>query len=268
MSLRQRFPTAMILLAVLFVVVQYAPPFVILLALQALILAALIEFYGLGDKAGFKPEPAVGIVFVGLFAVAFAVPGFPLPLALFGGVLFAAFYFVVAVDSPVKLAGFPASFALTLIGPLYIAFTLDHLYLIRMERGPFYIYLLCAAIFMGDSGAFLFGSLLGRHKMTPTASPNKTWEGSLGGLLFAAVGAFAVWMVLLPGIPVGRAVLAGVLSHAVAQISDPLESLFKRAAGVKDSSHILPGHGGFLDRIDSLLLASPFFYYFVRYLWR
>jgi phosphatidate cytidylyltransferase len=268
MSLRQRFPTAMILLAILFVIVQFAPPIVILLALQVLILGALLEFYGLASKAGHKPKAAVGIVFMALFAISVYEPVFPLSMAIYAGLLFTAAFYVVAVDRAELLASFPASIALTLMGPFYIAFTLDHLYLLRMERGPFPVYLLCGAIFMGDSGAMLFGSLWGRHKMTPVASPNKTWEGSVGGLLFAALGALIVKLLLFPDLGFGRAVLAGVLAHAVAQVSDPLESLFKRAAGVKDASRILPGHGGVLDRIDSLLLASPFFYYFIGLIWK
>jgi phosphatidate cytidylyltransferase len=258
----------MILLAILFVVVQYAPPVVILLALQVVILAALFEFYGLAAKAGHRPRAAVGVVLVVLLAVSVYAPAFPLSMAIFVGLLFAALFYVIAVNEAELLPSFPASIAITLLGPIYIAFTLDHLYLIRMERGPYPVYLLCAAIILGDSGAMLFGSLFGRHKMTPVASPNKTWEGSFGGILFAAIGALVVKLLVLPDLAPAQAVIAGVLAHAVAQISDPLESLFKRAAGVKDSSHILPGHGGFLDRIDSLLLASPFFYYFIGYFWK
>jgi phosphatidate cytidylyltransferase len=72
----------------------------------------------------------------------------------------------------------------------------------------------------------------------------------------------------LKGIGLWQAALCGVCVHAVAQLSDPLESLFKRAAGVKDSSNFLPGHGGFLDRIDSMILAAPFYYYFIRFFWK
>jgi phosphatidate cytidylyltransferase len=145
---------------------------------------------------------------------------------------------------------------------------MNYFYLLRLEKGPFYIYFLFAVIFLGDTGAYLFGKLLGRHKMTPMASPNKTWEGSVGGLVFACLGAMAAQQVLLREIGILEAALSGFFVHAVAQLSDPLESLFKRAAGVKDSSNFLPGHGGFLDRIDSLILATPFFYYIIRFFWK
>jgi phosphatidate cytidylyltransferase len=104
--------------------------------------------------------------------------------------------------------------------------------------------------------------------MTPVASPNKSWEGSAGGILFACLGALAARELLLPDVVLWRALLLAVLVHAAAQVSDPLESLFKRAVGVKDSSNVFPGHGGFFDRIDSLILASPLFYYLVGILWK
>jgi phosphatidate cytidylyltransferase len=161
----------------------------------------------------------------------------------------------------------PASLAITAFGALYIGFTLNFLVLIRAERGPVHLYFLFAVIFLGDTGAYLVGKLLGRHKMSPLVSPNKTWEGCFGGLVFAALGAAAVRELLLTSVPLGGAVVCGLAVHAFAQMSDPLESLFKRAAGVKDSSNLLPGHGGFLDRVDSLLLAAPVFYFWILYLW-
>jgi phosphatidate cytidylyltransferase len=81
-------------------------------------------------------------------------------------------------------------------------------------------------------------------------------------------GALAARLILLPAVPVATVVLTALVVHAAAQVSDPLESLFKRAVGVKDSSNSLPGHGGFLDRIDSLILAGPLFYFIVRTIWK
>ncbi len=134
--------------------------------------------------------------------------------------------------------------------------------------GAPYLYFLFAVIFLGDTGAFFIGKPFGKHKMTPVASPNKSWEGSAGGILFACLGAWAAREILFPDLALGKALLIAVLVHAAAQASDPMESLFKRAVGVKDSSNLLPGHGGFLDRIDSLILASPLFYYLVGILWK
>ncbi len=149
-----------------------------------------------------------------------------------------------------------------------MAFPLGFIFWIRQDDGPFCLYFLAAIVFLGDSGAFFIGKPFGRHKMTPIASPNKSWEGSAGGFLFAAAGAVLARFILLPKLSLLTAIVTALVVHAAAQVSDPLESLFKRAVGVKDSSNRLPGHGGFLDRVDSLILASPLFYYIVKLVWK
>lgn len=267
MSLRKRFPTAMIFLAVLFVIIQWAPPVVLFIGLQAVILIALAEFYRLGGRRNLHPSLAAGIPCALLISGAFYFPEIPLGLVLLGVLFLAGLFFLAASRTVEKVVVYPSAIALTVFGAVYISFTMNHIYLIQLEKGPFFLYFFFGVIFLGDSGAYMFGKLWGRHKMTPMASPNKTWEGSIGGLLFAALGAAAGRILLLPELGWGAAVLTGLFLHAVAQVSDPVESLFKRAAGVKDSSNLLPGHGGFLDRIDSLLFAAPFFYYLVRYFW-
>jgi phosphatidate cytidylyltransferase len=175
--------------------------------------------------------------------------------------LIAGFYFVASINSLEKMMHFPKMISLTFFGAIYVSFTLNFIFLIREDYGPFFVYFLLLTIVTGDSAAFAFGKLFGKHPMTPFASPKKTWEGSVMGLLFACVGGVVIHSTLLSETSLWKAIAFAFLIHAVAQISDPLESLFKRASGVKDSSNILPGHGGFLDRIDSLILAAPFFYY-------
>jgi phosphatidate cytidylyltransferase len=268
MSLLKRTFTAAVLLAVVFVFVQYAPRWAFFLFGQAFILAALFEFYNLAGRNGLRPQRPLGVAMVVLVSASFYFRSIPLEVALFGGLLAAGFYLVVAFNSQEKLPHFPAAFAVTALGMLYVSFPLNFLYWIRTDAGPFYLYFLFAVIFLGDTGAFFVGKTVGRNKMTPVASPNKTWEGSAGGFLFAAAGALLARFVLLPAVPVGTAVLTGLVVHAAAQVSDPLESLFKRAVGAKDSSNALPGHGGFLDRIDSLILAGPLFYFIFTYFWK
>ena len=268
MNLLKRTATAAVLLGVLFIVLQYAPGWAFFIFGEAFIIAALLEFYSLTGKKGLKPHKILGILLALLVGLAFYFRAIPLEAALFGGLLIAGVYFVAAVDGPETLAVFPASFAITVLGVVYVSFTLGFLCRIRLEMGPFYLYFLFAVIFLGDTGAFFIGKPFGRHKMTPVASPNKSWEGSAGGFLFALAGAILARRVLLPGVPLITAFLTAIVVHAVAQVSDPLESLFKRAVGVKDSSNALPGHGGFLDRIDSLILAGPLFYFIVKYFWK
>jgi phosphatidate cytidylyltransferase len=268
MSLRKRIPTAIVLIGLLFVICQYAPKVVLYIFQQAFIVAALFEFYNLAERNGLRPQKVLGIGLALLVSPTFYFPSFPLEVALYGGLLVSAVYFVVDFNTQEMLPYFPASFAITTLGTIYLSFPLNFLYKIRHEDGPFYLYFLFSVVFLGDTGAMFIGKAFGRHKMTPIASPNKTWEGSAGGILFAVGGAILAQQVLLRSVPLWRAILCGILVHAVAQVSDPLESLFKRAVGVKDSSNALPGHGGFLDRIDSLILASPLFYFIVKYFWK
>lgn len=268
MSLRKRFPTAVILLALVFVVIQWASALVFFLCLQAIIILSLVEFYNLARKKMLHPQRTVGVFFSLLISASFYFSDLPFELALFGGLLLAGIYFLVAFNTLEKVAVFSGSFAITASGVLYISFTLNHFYPLRVEHGPLYLYFFLAVIFLGDSGAYFIGKTWGSHKMTPTASPNKTWEGGIGGILIASLAALAAGKLLLPQVGLAKAAACGVLVHAVAQVSDPLESLFKRAVGMKDSSGILPGHGGFLDRVDSLILATPFFYYWIRYFWK
>ena len=268
MSLRQRTPTAVVLLGATFAVIQYAPDWGFFLFGQVFILAALLELYKLAERAGLKPQRALGMVMSFLVSLTFLFRAIPLEAAIYVGLLASAFYFVISVNTMEKLAHFPASFAVTVLGMLYLAIPLSFLFWVRMDHGPFYLYFLGGVIFLGDTGAYFIGKPFGRRKMTPIASPNKTWEGSAGGILFALGGAVLAWFVLSLPVPLWRAVLCGLVVHVAAQVSDPLESLFKRAAGVKDSSNFFPGHGGFLDRIDSLILAGPLFYFIVKYFWR
>jgi phosphatidate cytidylyltransferase len=121
-------------------------------------------------------------------------------------------------------------------------------------------------IFVGDTGAYLIGKSVGRHKLAPLASPHKTWEGSVGGIVSACLAGIAAQQIFLPEALLWKAAVFAFVVHAAAQFSDPLESLFKRAAGVKDSSNVLPGHGGFFDRIDSMILAAPLYYYLLQYI--
>jgi phosphatidate cytidylyltransferase len=269
MILLKRLRTAILLLVPLFLIIQYGSPLLLFIVLQAFILAALLEFYGLARKKKLNPQFALGIVITLLIGLSFFFRDvFPLEAALFAAFLLTAVFFVASFRRVEQLPHFTQSITATFFGALYISFPMNFLYLITRERGVYPFYFLCAVIFLGDSGGYLFGKLLGRHKMTPLASPNKTWEGSAGGILFAVLGALAARQLLLREVSLEMALLCGALVHAAAQVSDPLESLFKRAVGVKDSSNFLPGHGGFLDRVDSFLLAAPAFYYFIKFFWK
>lgn len=267
MSVRKRLPIALILLAVVFVWVQFFSRTVFFIALQLLILVTLFEFYNLSRKRKLDTQALAGCVLALIIGFSFFFDIFSFRLALFVCLFLVGAYYVVYINRLEKLPTFAPSIALTFFGAVYVSFTLNHFYLIDIEWGAYTIYFLLVIIFVGDTGAYIFGKLLGKRKVLPIASPRKTWIGVFGGVLFAGLTAWAAKYIFIPEILAWKAVVCGLAVHVVAQISDPFESLFKRAAGVKDSSRLLLGHGGFLDRMDSFLLAAPFYYYFISYFW-
>jgi phosphatidate cytidylyltransferase len=143
--------------------------------------------------------------------------------------------------------------------PLFLAFLV---FLRHGETGEQWVFLVLCLVAAGDVGAFYVGSYFGRHKLCPAVSPKKTIEGSLGGLAANLVVGICFKFFFLPELPVSACVILSLIVGAAGQIGDLFESEFKRAAGIKDSGHLLPGHGGFLDRIDALLFAAPLAYLF------
>jgi phosphatidate cytidylyltransferase len=154
-------------------------------------------------------------------------------------------------------------------GVIYVSLFLSYLLLIRNGRdGELWIFLLLIVVFIGDTGAYYVGSYLGRHKLCQAISPNKTVEGAMGGL-FAGLGAGALYKsLLLPMLPWSLSLLCFLSINIAGQMGDLFESELKRAAHVKDSGTLLPGHGGVLDRIDALLFAAPVAYVFKAYILR
>ena len=125
------------------------------------------------------------------------------------------------------------------------------------------IFFLILVTWGGDTGAFVVGKTLGRRKLAPLISPNKTVEGLFGGLLFGTALALLARAWFLPTFTIGDCLALGVVLAGLGAVGDLVESSFKRSAGVKDSGTLIPGHGGILDRVDSLLFAAPTFYYYV-----
>jgi phosphatidate cytidylyltransferase len=159
-----------------------------------------------------------------------------------------------------------ANWAWVVGGVLYVGLLLSYLVDLRLEAGRSWVFLVIFATFGSDTAAYFIGKAFGRHRMTPRISPQKTWEGAAAGL----VGAVAVsllftisWPLQLP-INYGEAVLLGVLISVFGQLGDLVESMFKRYTGVKESGSLMPGHGGILDRMDSIIFAGVvvYIYYF------
>jgi len=163
-------------------------------------------------------------------------------------------------------------FAITLTGILYVGWLGSYLISLRqLENGTWWVMLMFAGIWLADGVAYLIGSRWGKHKISRRLSPKKSWEGYLGGAIFGALGSMALAPLWSLGAGPGSGIgwLSGLVIGAVVSLLAPLGdfgvSMFKREVSAKDSSHLLPGHGGALDRIDSWLWAAVLAYYLVPF---
>ena len=166
-----------------------------------------------------------------------------------------------------KVAGELLAVTLKLTGILTIGWALGyHLILLRNAEpiGRQLIFLLAGTIWCSDTGAYLVGRAFGKHKLGTPVSPRKTIEGTIGGLVVGTLTSFLLSALLLKEtLSWGHAVFIGLLLSVLGQLGDLSASLMKRTAGVKDSGHVIPGHGGFIDRCDSLIFSTPVLYYYL-----
>jgi phosphatidate cytidylyltransferase len=132
-------------------------------------------------------------------------------------------------------------------------------------NGGYLIISIMATIWICDSAAFFGGTALGKHKLFPRVSPNKSWEGAIFGFIFAIITMAAAKFIVLDFLEWKDVIAIGLIVGIIGQIGDLVESLIKRDAGVKDSSALIPGHGGIFDRFDSLLFSSPVIYFYLTY---
>ena len=189
----------------------------------------------------------------------------PHTTAVLGGTFFTMYLLYLVVRLVIQLYSREASpltnLAYSYMGQLYIALPLGLMSMYyTLPDGQALLLAMFVMIWLSDTGAFITGSLLGRHKLFPRISPGKTWEGLIGGVIFVILSAIIMKMCFgwaFSSMSLGILCGMGVTVAAFSTWGDLVESLIKRTLGVKDSGHLLPGHGGILDRIDSLLLVVP-----------
>jgi phosphatidate cytidylyltransferase len=190
------------------------------------------------------------------YAASMPVGAGGLRLHLFGGALLLG----VGLGTLILFSRTPLPEALPALGALafgipYFAVAIAALDLLQLID-PWFVFLLLAIVWLGDSAAYYVGSAVGRHKLAPVISPKKSWEGAAASFAVALASA-AIWDVVRRGRLEPGLLAAAALTAVAAQIGDLVESLLKRSSGVKDSGNILPGHGGAFDRVDALLFAAP-----------
>ena len=271
--LRQRLQSAAILLPLFLATALAGDPWY---TLAAAIVAALayLEFHAMMSRAGLAPLRLAGLVLSLLFiANAYLMArglGDNTTLVLATAALVPL---VLLLARPAQ-EGAAEAWALTLGGSLYAGWLLSLFILLRnLPQGLSWVLLAVLSTFACDSAAYLVGKALGRHKMVPHLSPGKTWEGAAGGLLAAIASAALLTLVFntyVPGLQIAlalpQALLLGLLIGILGQLGDLSESLLKRSVRAKDAGGLIPGHGGLLDRLDSLLFTGPATYFFARWL--
>lgn len=243
------------------------PIFILLIGAFAAI--AALEFYRLVTLSGARPLSLFGVIWCLLFVAGAYIDanyevGEFVPSVLGSAVVLPlAWLFLFSRERSM------ANWAWTLAGILYIGWVLGHFVSLReLDQGRGWVILVVFSVFACDTAAFLVGRAWGRRPLAPTVSPQKTWEGAVGGFIAAPAAAVILYALLdvkglsLPG-SYAQIVLIGCLVGVFAQAGDLVESLLKRRAGVKDSGGLMPGHGGVLDRIDSLVFTVAIVYYYV-----
>lgn len=277
--LKKRVITTLVIIPLPVAAIWFGEPwFTALMAVVAVL--GVMEFYRLAVASRASPLVHIGVVLTLLFIISrnpdllsFLAPRFDpgllIPLLLMLAIALPMLWLLIRPRTGVAFV----NWAWTLGGILYVGWLLSHLVSLRgMTDGMNWVFLVILANAASDTTAFFIGRSFGRHRLAPRISPNKTWEGALAGvvgamvfsLLFTAPRLFAATNPLyVEGFICWQALSLGLLVSVFGQLGDLAESLLKRHAGVKDSGSLLPGHGGVLDRMDSIIFAGIVVYYYV-----
>ena len=257
------------MLPLLLFLLGYANPRFLTLFLGLILLLGLLEFNRMGLAKECRLEQCLSAVIgaIGIpLLVLFQHPGFLIPL-LTAYFLLLALMRLLRCGNQLQQAHF--QLAWLMLGLWYLPLLLSHVISLRLlEQGRAWIFLTLLAIMGCDTLAYFIGSRFGRRKLYPAISPKKTVEGALGGLVGAILGVLLIGSSMLPQLGWLDIIFLGLLLGTAGQLGDLFESFLKRACQVKDSGSIIPGHGGILDRLDSLLFAFPLAYYLARYLYQ
>ena len=244
-------------LAVWIVGWSHAYVFNAVIALIALL--ALYEFLILGRKKGYE-IPIVLCILVALFIIAaFVLEEVSVEVGMFTTLLLIPASYVF---SKVNLDEALPSSAVAVMGTMYVGMLAGCLVRLRHDfpDGPNLVFFLLLVVWLGDAGAYYTGRKFGRTKLSPRISPKKTVEGLIGGVIVSIITAVVIHLTFFPEFPLLAAIIIGAILSVAGVVGDLAESMWKRSAAVKDSGTLIPGHGGLLDRFDSILFTAPILY--------
>jgi phosphatidate cytidylyltransferase len=260
-----RIVSALILIPLALFAVIYAPPVLFLLGIGIVGTACLYEYFRLVRSMKFEVQPWLGYAVFWALLLAFRQSRFPATIVI-------AFAIIVLFISAMWRSRLPVrDRALALMaesfGVFYCALFLFPAFQIRYDFGDkvglHWIVILLSTVWAGDTLALVFGKTMGKHPFAPILSPKKTNEGSMAGLMGGLAVAAALQFFFFRDLPLRHVLVVSVILGFFGQLGDLAESMLKRAAEIKDSSQLIPGHGGVLDRMDSLLFAFPVLYFYL-----
>ncbi len=260
--LKKRVITALVGLPLLIPVIWFGEPwFTILVAIWGIL--AAFEFYRMVAASKVSPLTYFGLIWTLLFILSPHFDYAPLtPLLLTSAVILSLIWLLLRRQKEGAFTGW----MWTIGGILYIGWLLSYFVVLRgLDDGRNWAFLALFTTFASDTAAFFTGRAIGKHKLAPHISPDKTREGTIGGLLGAIIVSLLFILPTPLSLPLNwwQTILLGLLVSIFGQLGDLVESLFKRNMGVKDSGEVRPGHGGILDRMDSVVFAGVVVYYYV-----
>ena len=220
----------------------------------------LYEYYRAFSNTDYKPTPWIGysVTIMYYFLISISYNSFiTLSILIFIALL------LTFLDT-IKKGYNILNVAVTVLGVIYVSYLFSNLiFIYNKTSGNILVWLPFLTAWFSDTGAYFVGNIFGKTKLAPNISPNKTVEGSIGGLAFSIIASMLFSKFLLAMTPIKDAVLLGIIVGVVAQVGDLSASLLKRYCNTKDFSNIIPGHGGILDRFDSALFSFPVAYYYI-----
>jgi phosphatidate cytidylyltransferase len=230
-----------------------------------MVLAAAVgqwEFTGIFERAGVRTFRWLGLLGGSMLTASFALPVSER----------VAFTVVLLVLLGAGLLHRPAGraawepVAVTLLGVAYVNWLLGYAFWLRdLDAGVAWVLLLVSVTWLGETAAYVVGSTLGRHQLAPSISPRKTIEGAVAQLVMSGLAALGARAWFFPALSLESAIVVGLLLGVAGQVGDLIESAIKRSVGTKDTGRLIPGHGGMLDRVDSLLVNTPVLFYYATH---
>lgn len=220
---------------------------------------ALYELLILGRRKGYE-MPVVLCLLIALFIIAaFILEDVSVEIGMFATLLVIPASYVFSRRNIEE--ALPSS-AIAVMGTMYVGMLAGSLIRLRNDfpDGPQLVFFLLLVVWLGDAGAYYVGKQFGKRKLSPRISPKKTVEGLIGGITTSVITAVVIHFTFFPNFPLLAAIVIGVILSVAGVVGDLAESMWKRSAAVKDSGTLIPGHGGFLDRFDSILFTAPILY--------